>query len=119
MTFRRLSDDCWRELPAIRKRLAGRAAVNRILADAVLEFDPGVAAGSGYADALLEAVRRRNTVGGCRRCSGKCGDREGFVVLTFILATVAAAVISWLITRWLNNRFPQSDLQSLKQELSA
>jgi hypothetical protein len=118
MTFRRLSDDCWRELPAFRKHLYGRAAVNRILADAVLEFDPTVAAGAGYAETLLGAVKRRNTVKACRRCRGQCDDRDGFAVLTFVLATVAATVISWLIKRWLDNRFPQSDLQALKQELS-
>lgn len=118
MRFRRLSDECWRELPAIRKRLAGRAAVDRILADAVLEFDPDVASGGGYAESLLTAVKQRYMARGVARLPDDGSDRDGFVVLTFVLATVAAAVISWLITRWLNNQFPKSQLHQWQQELA-
>lgn len=94
-------------MPAIRKWLAGRDGVEKVLADAVREFEPDRVGSEGYADRLLGRVKRRNDAG------------DGFVILTFVLATIAGAVISWLIQRWLDNRFPQTQLDAWRQELGA
>lgn len=108
MTFYDLADECWQDLSVVRRWIAGRSAVTRILADAVLEFEPDEAATSGYGERLLGRVRRRNDV----------GDGEGFAILAFLLVTIAAAVISWLIQRWLDNHFPKSDLEAWQEELA-
>jgi len=107
MTFSTLSDECWHDLPTVRKWIAGRTAVNKLLADAVLEFEPDCVAMDGYSDRLLGRVKRRNTI----------TDGEGFAILTFLAVTIAAAVISWLIQRWLDNRFPKAQLDAWRQEL--
>lgn len=108
MTFKELSDECWRDLPTIRKWIAGRDVSDKLLADSVREFEPDQIELEGYEDRLLGRVRRRNQV----------RDGEGFAVLTFLLVTVAAAVISWLIQRWLDYKFPKEQLEAWRQELS-
>lgn len=114
MTFQKLADDCWRELPTIRKWMAGRGAVTKLLSDAVLEFEPDRVEAcitpdefAGYESRLLDRVKRRSL-----------GDGEGFAILTFLAVTIAAAVISWLIQRWLDNRFPKSQLDDWRQEIA-
>lgn len=109
MTFAKLSDDCWHDLPPVRKWVAGRAAADKLLADAVREFEPDQAACEGYEERLLGRVRRRNEI---------IDGREGFAILTFLAVTIAAAVISWLIQRWLDNRFPKEQLEEWKRELA-
>lgn len=109
MTFQELSDECWGDLPPIRKWLAGREASDRLLADAIREFEPEQADCAGYEERLLDRVKRRNEV----------RDGEGFAILTFLAITIAAAVISWLVQRWLDNRFPKEELDALRKELAA
>lgn len=109
MRFDELADDCWHDLPAVRKWIAGRDAVNKLLADAVLEFEPDYVGMDDYEGRLLGRVKRRNTV----------IDGEGFAILTFLAVTIAAAVISWLIQRWLDNRFPRTQLDAWRQELQS
>lgn len=116
MTFSKLSDDCWAELPTLRKWIAGRDAVNKLLADAVLEFDADRLEAclthddyAGYEERLLARVKRRNTV----------IDGEGFAIAIFLLSVVAAAVISWLIQRWLDNHFPKPQLDAWRKEIAS
>lgn len=109
MRFDELADDCWHDLPTVRKWLAGRDAVNKLLADAVLEFEPDYVGMDDYHGRLLGRVKRRNTV----------IDGEGFAILAFLAVTIAAAVISWLIQRWLDNHFPKEQLDAWRQELSS
>lgn len=108
MTFAQLSEECWHDLPPVRKWLAGRAAVDKLLADAVREFEPEQAAFVGYEERLLGRVKRRNQM---------IDGNEGFAILAFLAVTIAAAVISWLIQRWLDNHFPREQLDQWKQEL--
>lgn len=108
MTFRELSDECWRDLPTIRKWIAGRDVSDKLLADAIREFEPDRVGSAGYDNWLLDRVTARNQV----------RDGEGFVLLTFLLVTVAAAVISWLIQRWLDYQFPREQLEEWRRELS-
>lgn len=110
MTFATLSDECWAELPPVRKWISGRPAADKLLADAVREFEPEQAACEGYSERLLGRVRRRNEI---------IDGREGFAILTFLAVTIAAAVISWLIQRWLDNRFPKEQLEEWRRELAA
>lgn len=110
MTFSQLSDDCWHDLPPVRKWIAGRAAADKLLADAVQEFEPDRVAGEGYGERLLGRVRRRNEI---------IDGREGFAILTFLAVTIAAAVISWLIQRWLDHRFPKEQLAQWQMELAS
>lgn len=108
MTFHELSVECWRDMPPVRRVVAGRPAVARLLADAVREFDPDLLPCEGYRDELLERVKRRNDV----------TEGDGFAILTFLLVTIAAAVISWLIQRWLDNHFPKEQLDAWREELA-
>lgn len=110
MTFRTLSDECWRDLPPVRKWLAGRAAADKLLADAVREFEPDRVGCDGYEERLLGRVRRRNEI---------IDGNEGFAVLAFLAITIAAAVISWLVQRWLDNHFPKEELETWLQELQS
>lgn len=109
MTFRKLADDCWHDMPRLRRVLAGRSTVTRLLADAVREFDPDKVGNAGYDAELLEGVRRQNGT----------DNRDGFAIMTFLLVTIAAAVISWLIQRWLDNRFPKEQADAWRQELAS
>lgn len=110
MTFATLADECWADLPAVRRWIAGRAAVDKLLADAVREFEPDQAGCDGYQERLLGRVRRRNKI---------IDGGDGFAILTFLAITIAAAIISWLVQRWLDYRFPKEQLEQWKQELSA
>lgn len=109
MTFHELADECWYDMPPVRRFIAGRSTVDKMLADAVREFDPAKAAVAGYDAELLAGVKRRNSV----------RDGEGFAILTFLAVTIAAAVISWLIQRWLDNHFPKAQLEAWQRELAA
>lgn len=110
MTFSQLADDCWADLPPVRKWMAGRAAADKLLADAVCEFEPDRVECEGYSERLLGRVKRRNKI---------IDGNEGFAILAFLAVTIAAAVISWLIQRWLDNHFPKEQLEEWKQELTA
>lgn len=116
MTLDELTEDCWRDLPAIRKHLAGRDAVKRVLADALVELDVAEldacrsnADLDGYERRLLNRVERRRMA----------DDKDGFVILTFVLMAVAGAVISWLVQRWLDNHFDdRKEIEQLKAVLA-
>lgn len=109
MKFHELADQCWHDMPRLRRVLAGRSTVTRLLADTVREFDPKKADAVGYDAELLEGVKRQNGA----------DNRDGFAIMTFLLVTIAAAVISWLIQRWLDNRFPKEQLKEWRRELAA
>lgn len=117
MTLDELADECWAELPPVRRWMAGRGTVKKVLADSLVELDVAMLQRcatadeqSAYEDRLRAKVNRRNAID---------PDKDGFVVLTFLLATVAAAVISWLIQRWLDNRFPsRADIEGVKANLT-
>lgn len=116
MTFAKLAEDCWHDMPTLRKWMAGKGAVTKLLADAVMEVDPDRLEAcltadeyAGYEERLLALVKKRNTV----------IDGEGFAIAIFLLSVVAAAVISWLIQRWLDNHFPKPQLDEWRKEIAS
>lgn len=109
MTVDSLFDECWADLPFMRKHLAGREATYNVFIDALREWDtPALAACRThyeqelYGQALLSRVQERT------------GKRYGFAILTIILIAVASAVISWLVSRWLDHLFPKDAFEAMR-----
>lgn len=116
VTFEELANECWDALPPLRKRLAGKPAVRRMVADALTEWDaPALAACVSNADLeqyehrLAERIRTRRSA----------SQEYGFALLTILLTAVLVAVIQWLVQRWLDNHFSEADLPRLLQEAVA
>jgi hypothetical protein len=105
MTLADLQEQCWAALPPIRKRLAGRQAVDDIVTLAVENWageylnacqdndQRGV-----YVTALLGQVKRGHQV-----LSGKEPQEYGFIWM-ILLQAVAVAAIEWLVKWWLDRR---------------
>jgi len=116
MTIDDLVAACWAGLPPIRKRLAGRDAVRRIVTDAVQEWSADYLAAcqddthrQAYADALTKRLEQRYT-----------GQPEyGFVFMSIILVAVNSAVVQWLVKWWLDNHFNRECMAQLQRELAA
>lgn len=116
MTFNELVEECWGKLPPIRKHLAGRDAVRRMVADSLTEWDAaGIAACADpfdvrdYEDRLLERIQMRNSA----------NQEYGFVLLSILLTAVLVAVIQWLVTKWLDNHFGAEDIMRWQREAAA
>lgn len=116
MTFNELATECWDALPPIRKRLAGKPAVRRMVADALAEWDAQALAGCAtnheleqYETRLVERVQTRRSA----------SQEYGFALLTILLTAVLVAVIQWLVQRWLDNHFSEADLPRLQQEAAS
>lgn len=112
MTAESLFEECWRELPFIRKKLAGRDATFNVFLDTLRQWDsPALAACvtdyqvERYEDVMLSRVQ------------GAASERYGFAILTILLIAVASAVISWLIHRWLDNTFPKAEFEAMREGL--
>lgn len=116
MTIDDLVAECWAELPPIRKRLAGRDAVRRIVTDAVQEWSADYlgscqddAHRQAYADALTKRLEQRYA-----------GQPEySFVLMSIILAAVISAVVQWLVKWWLDNHFNREQMQAWQREMAA
>lgn len=113
MTFNELVEECWGKLPPIRKHLAGRDAVRRMVADSLTEWDSaGIAACMDpvdvrdYEDRLLQRIQTRRSA----------NEEYGFVLLSIVLTAVLVAVIQWLVQRWLDNHFSIEDIARWQQE---
>ena len=109
MTAESLFEECWRDLPFVRKHLAGRESTFSVFLDALREWDSQALAACGtasqrdqYRDVLLSKVQTRNA------------ERYGFAILTILLIAVASAVISWLVQRWLDHRFPKAEFEAMR-----
>lgn len=112
MTVDSLFEECWRELPFVRKHLAGKDATRNVFVDTLREWDSGALGAcrttyeqERYGDILLSRVQARSA------------KRYGFVILTIILIAVASAVISWLVQRWLDHLFPKADFEAMRAGL--
>lgn len=115
MTIDDLVAECWFDLPPIRKRLAGRDAVRRIVLDAVQEWSAEYLAScqddqhrQGYADALTKQLERRYM-----------GQQEySFVLMTILLTALISAVVQWLVKWWLDNHFNREQMQAWQREMA-
>ncbi len=93
MTLKQIQDSCWNDLPPLRKRMAGRAAVDDIVSAAISNWNSEALAAYGverYSNELSARV-------------GRYGEATYGFIWVFILQAVASAVIQWLIKRWLEN----------------
>lgn len=116
MTIDELVDKMWGDLPPIRKRLAGRDAVRRIVVDAVQEWSPEYlmacqdnAQRDVYAADLTKRLERRYT-----------GQQEyGFAIMTVILVALISAVVQWLVKWWLDRNFNREQMQAWQREMAA
>lgn len=116
MTIDDLVNECWADLPPIRKRLAGRDAVRRILVDAVQEWSPEYLAAcrdNGQPDVYAADLTKRLE----RRYMQQ--DEYGFVLMTILLTALISAVVQWLVKWWLDNHFNEMWITQLQRELSA
>lgn len=108
MTIDSLFQECWADLPFLRKTLCGKDNARQMFIDTLQEWDSNSLAAcvtdyqvEMYGDSLRKRVERRGS------------ERYGFVILTVILVAVASAIISWLIHRWLDNTFPKPAFEEL------
>jgi hypothetical protein len=113
MTFDDLTDQCWADLPPLRKRLVGRDTVRQMLEDAVAEWDNESLVTSqsdddlrAYESALVERVKTRRS-----------GQEYGFVLLSIIATAVLVAVIQWLVKWWLDRNFNRIMLAGWQREM--
>jgi hypothetical protein len=119
MTLADLQAECWAALPPIRKRLVGRDTVNDFVALAVENW-AGEYLGACqdnqqrdvYVHALLNHVKR-----GHQLATGREPAEYGFI-WAFLLQAVAAAVIQWLVTWWLDRRANRALMTVWQHELT-
>lgn len=114
MTLDDLVDECWLDLPPIRKRLAGRDAVRRIVADAVQEWS------SDYLAACQDNAQRDVYVADLTKRLERryAGQEYGFVLMSIILAAVISAVVQWLVKWWLDNHFNRERMAAWQREVA-
>ena len=115
MTLDDLTDQCWAALPPLRKRLAGKAAVRRMLEDAIREWDNEavMACQDGvdlrlYEDALIERIQMRRSA----------HQEYGFVLASILLTAVLVAVVQWLVTWWLDRNFNRVMIAGWQREMA-
>lgn len=116
MTIDELVNEMWGDLPPIRKRLAGRDAVRRIVVDAVQEWSSEYlmachdnAQRDVYAAELARRLERRYI-----------GQQEyGFAMMTVILVALISAVVQWLVKWWLDRNFNREQMQAWQREMAA
>lgn len=119
MTFADLQSECWAALPPIRKRLAGRKAVDEFVQLAVENW-AGEYLGACqdnqqrdvYVNALLGHVKR-----GHQMMSGKEPQEYGFIWM-ILLQAVAVAAIEWLVKWWLDRRANRALMTVWQHELT-
>lgn len=116
MTIDDLVAECWANLPPIRKRLAGRDAVRRIVVDAVQDWS------SEYLMACQDNAQRDVYVADLtkrleRRYMGQ--QEYGFVLMTILLTALISAVVQWLVKWWLDNHFNRELMQGWQRGMAA
>lgn len=119
MTLADLQEDVWHRLPALRKRIAGRDAVDSIVAQAVANW-PGEFMGSANSDTerlvvcngLLVAVKR-----GCQLESGYDAQEYGFVWM-LLLQALASLAVQLILKWWLERRSHRALLTVWQHELT-
>lgn len=116
MTIDDLVAECWADLPPIRKRLAGRDAVRRIVVDAVQSWSAEYLA-SCHDDAQRDAYATALTTELEMRYRGQ--PEYGFVLMSIILAALISAVVQWLVKWWLDNHFNRELMQSWQLEMTS
>lgn len=117
MTIDDLVAECWFDLPPVRKRLAGRDAVRRILVDAIQEWSAEsltACSESGKADTYAADLTHR-----LERRYSQPQEGYGFVFMSIILVAVISAVVQWLVKWWLDNHFNRELLQGWQREMAA
>lgn len=115
MTLDDLVAECWFDLPPIRKRLAGRDAVRRIISDAVREWSPDYLVScthSGQQDVYAADLTKRLE----RRYAQQ--QEYGFVLMSIILVALISAVVQWLVKWWLDNHFNRELMQGWQQGMA-
>lgn len=119
MTYADLEAQAWAALPPIRKRLAGRGAVNDLLRVAVRNWSGEYLATcrddrhrQQYARDLLGRVQQ-----GYASASGIAPGEYGFVWV-FILQAVASALIQWLVAWWLERHANRVLIEGWQQEMA-
>lgn len=118
MTYEDFQSSAWRSLPPVKKRLAGRVRVNECVRLMILSASSdrldacqGQADLDDYSRELVEVVRY-----GCQPDSK--GGEYGFIWV-FILQSVAAALVQYLIKWWLDRRLNREMLATWQQGLAS
>jgi hypothetical protein len=119
MTLADLQEQCWAAMPPIRKRMVGRDTVNDFVTLAVENW-AGEYLGACqdndqrqvYVHALLNHIKR-----GHQLSTGREPAEYGFI-WAFLLQAVAAAVIQWLVTWWLDRRANRALMTVWQHELT-
>lgn len=109
MTADDLFEECWEDLPPIRRWIAGKAAVRQMFDDTLREWNTAelAACRTDYQVELYERNLRS-------RVERRSADKYGFVILTVVLIAVVSAVISWLVQRWLDHQFPRDEFEAMR-----
>lgn len=116
MTLDDLVNECWADLPPVRKRLAGRDAVRLIVVNAVQEWSPEYlmacqdnAQRDVYASDMIRRLRRRHE-----------GQQEyGFAIMSIIMVALISAVVQWLVKWWLDRNVNRVLMAGWKMEMAA
>lgn len=102
-----LFSQCWKALPPVRKRIVGKQGTRRLFIDTLREWNSEALSQckdeceiAKYEKDLLSKVERRAA--------------DGFAIVSFVLLVVAGAIISWLVNRWLDRRFPRDEFEALR-----
>lgn len=116
MKFDDFFEACWKDLPPIRRGIAGRIATRRLFLDAVLEFDMEKATACKTADdyqnyeaELLGKIKKRAYGSGM----------YGFAIAGFILMAIASAIVQWIVLWWLNHITDRTSFAALQQEMAS
>lgn len=116
MTFDEFYELCWKDLPPIRRNMAGRIAVKKVFFDTLVEFDVEEIAKCRtstdyqvYEETLLGRIKGRSAG----------GKRYGFAIAAFILWAIASAVIQWVVLWWLNHITERESFETMRKGLQA
>jgi hypothetical protein len=119
MTLADLQAQCWAALPPIRKRLAGRDAVNDLVQLSVANWSGDYLAACRdnqqrdvYVHALLTQLKREH-----QAMSGQEPGEYGFIWV-LLLQAVAVAVVQWLVQWWLERLSHRALLTVMQYELT-
>lgn len=115
MTIDELVDQMWDDLPPLRKRLAGREAVRRVVVDAVQEWS------ADYLAACQDNAQRDVYVADLTKRLERryAGQEYGFAIMSIILLAIVTAVVQWLVKWWLDRNFNRLQMAEWQRELAA
>jgi hypothetical protein len=119
MTLDNLKAACWACMPPMRKRLVGRDVVGDFVQLAVENWEPDYLAACWdndqrkvYASTLMGHMKR------CHQATSPYDAQQYGFIWAFVLQAVAAAVIQWLVTWWLERNANRVLMAGWKQELT-